>query len=119
MQEVLLDSVVQLSARPAAGIDGGPSLNRASNENSQNKLLQTAELDLPTAGEWTLDVGVSRNSEIANLSLPLQVVKSENGLADFWPYFVFPGFGMLLFASYIWRHSQQPAASVVEQHVSP
>jgi hypothetical protein len=118
-QEVLLDSAVQLSVRPADGMDGGPSLNRASNGNSQNKLLQTAELDLPTAGAWTLDVEVSRNSEIANLSLPLQVVKRESGLADLWPYFLFPAFGMLLFASYIWRHSHQPAASAVEQHVSP
>ena len=117
-QEVLLDSAVQLSARPSDAMDGGASLNAASNRNSQNKLLQTAELDLPTAGEWILDVGVSRNSEIANLSLPLHVVKRESGLTDFWPYFLFPAFGMVLFASYIWKHSHQPAASPVEQHMS-
>jgi cytochrome c oxidase assembly factor CtaG len=116
-QEVLLNSVVDLSMRTARQ-DGSSSPVRATHEDSENKLLQTAEINLPTPGDWTLNVAVSRISESADLSLPLRVVKREGGLADFWPYFLFPGFGMILFATYVRRH-HEPTPSQLEQRVSP
>ncbi len=115
-QEVLLDSTVELSARPTAAKVTTPSV-RATNHDSENKLLQTAELDLPAAGDWVLNVAVSHNSESSNLSLPLRVVKPEGGLADFWPYFVFPGFGLILLGTYVRRH-RAPTVAQAEQRVS-
>jgi hypothetical protein len=90
---------------------------RATSENSENKLLQAAELDLPAAGDWTVNIALSRNAESADLSLPLRVVKRESGLGDLWPYFLFPGFGMILFGAYVRRH-HEPTASPLEQPVS-
>jgi hypothetical protein len=116
-QEVLLDSTVDLSARPAVAVRAPTSPVRATSENSENKLLQAAELDLPAAGDWTVNIALSRNAESADLSLPLRVVKRESGLGDLWPYFLFPGFGMILFGAYVRRH-HEPTASPLEQHVS-
>jgi len=116
-QEVLLDSTVDLSARPTAAVGAPPPSVRATHEDSENKLLQTAELDLPKAGDWTVNIALSRNAESADLSLPLRVVKRESGLGDLWPYFLFPGFGMTLFGAYVRRH-HEPTGSPMEQHVS-
>ena len=116
-EEVLLDSAVDLSARPIDAAENSTSSAHATQEESENKLLQTAELDLPSAGDWTVQVALSRNSESVHLSLPLRVVRRENAIADLWPYFLFPGFGMILFGVYVRRH-HQPTVSPLEQHVS-
>jgi cytochrome c oxidase assembly factor CtaG len=116
-EEVLLDWAVQLSAQPAATAGGKASLVRSTDQEPENKLLQTAELDLPTAGDWTVYVALNRHSESVNLSLPLRVVKRGSGIADVWPYFLFPGFGMVLFGTYVGRH-YETTASPLEQHVS-
>jgi cytochrome c oxidase assembly factor CtaG len=117
MQEVLLDSAIDVSARPIGSVGDPVAPVRASNKDSENKFLQTAELDLPASGDWTLDIALSRNSETADLSLPIRVVKRESGLADLWPHFLFPALGLILFGTYIRRH-HEPAASPLEQHVS-
>ena len=115
--EVLLDTAVKLRARPlSAQNSSGPAV-RATNEASENKLLQTAELNLPAAGEWLLNIDVTRNSESAALSLPIRVAKPDSGLADLWAYCMFPAFGMILFGTYIWRH-RQPTVAPTEQRVS-
>ncbi len=116
-EDVLLDSTVDVSARTDSPAGGPSSPTRANREDSENKLLQTAELDLPAPGDWTVNIALRRDSESANLSLPLRVVKRETGLADLWLYFLFPGFGMILFGTYIWRH-HEPTASPLEQHAS-
>jgi cytochrome c oxidase assembly factor CtaG len=116
-QEVLLDTAVNLSVAPTAAANEAPSAALATYAASENKLLQTAELDLPSTGDWILDVALSRNFERANISLPLRVVKRESGLGDLWPHFLFPAFGMILFGAYIWRH-HEATASALEQHVS-
>jgi cytochrome c oxidase assembly factor CtaG len=114
-EEVLLDSAVDVSEQGTNSAGSQPSPVRATNEDSENKLLQTAELDLP-AGDWTVNIALSRNSESASLSLPLRVVKREAGIANLWPYFLFPAFGMILFGAYFRRH-HEPTASPLEQHV--
>ena len=68
-QEVLLDSTVDLTAHPSADPQGQPSTARASYEDSDNKLLQTAELDLPAAGDWTMAVAVHRDSQVRRILL--------------------------------------------------
>jgi putative membrane protein len=101
-QEVLLDWTMELSARPVS--DRSVSDVRATQEDSANKLLQTAELDLPSAGDWTINIAVTRDSTSTNVWLPLQVVKRESRLYDLWPYLLFPGLGVILFGTYVRRH---------------
>ena len=104
--EILLDSAIELTAHPAADVGpSGPAVH-ASSEDSENKLLQTAEFDLPAPGDWMVNISLSRNSERAEVSLPLRVVKRESGLGDMWPYFIFPAFGMILFGVYVRRHRE-------------
>ncbi len=113
-EDILLDSAIDLSARPGANVAAPVRPVRASSEDSENKFLKTAELNLPTAGDWTLNIAISRNSDRADLSLPLRVAKRESDLGDMWPYFLFPSFGMILFGTYARRH-RQPAPSPLEQ----
>jgi len=101
-QEVLLDWAMQLSARSVS--DRSVFEVRATQENSDNKLLKTAELDLPSAGDWTINIAVTRNSTSTNVWLPLRVAKRESRLYDLWPYLLFPGLGVILFGTYGWRH---------------
>jgi cytochrome c oxidase assembly factor CtaG len=103
-REALLDWTMELSARPANSENGSVSSVRATHEDSRNKLLRTAEMDLPFAGDWTLNITLRRNSKSAGFWLPLRVEKRESRLYDFWPYLVFPGFGMLLWGTYQWMH---------------
>jgi len=102
-REALLDWTMELSARLVNSEGGSMSEVRAIHKESRNKLLQTAELDLPTSGDWMLNVALKRNSENAGFCLPFRVGKRQRR-HDLWPYLVFPGFGMLLFGSYLWRH---------------
>ena len=77
--EVLLDTTVDLTVHPSADTHGPSSTARAKAEDSPNKLLQTAELNLPAEGDWTLNVALRRNAQAAEFGLPLHVVKEETG----------------------------------------
>src|SRR5208337_3637089 len=87
-REVLFDTTVQLTARPAGDAQGTVSTAHASYASSEDKLLQTAELDLPAAAEWKLNIALRRKSDIANFSLPLRVVKAEPQFDFPWGYFL-------------------------------
>ncbi len=102
--EVLLDGTVELRAHPAADPQPSSTSAQASYPDSQNKLLQSAELNLSTAGNWTVEVMVRRNSQAAEFSLPLQVVKGDAGGVVLWPYVMFLALAALLLLTYIRRH---------------
>ena len=95
-REVLLDTTVDLTARPAGDAQGPASTARASHEDSENKLLQSAELDLPTAAEWKLNLILRRNSDTADFSLILRVVKAETQFAFPWSYLFILAVALLL-----------------------
>lgn len=103
-QEVLLDTTVDLKAHPAADLKVPSSTARASYKDSQNKLLQTAELDLPVAGNWVLNLVLRRDSQVAEFSLPLHVVKHEAGIELPWSDAAFVVFTAGLFFSHLRRH---------------
>jgi cytochrome c oxidase assembly factor CtaG len=103
-QETLLDTKVDLTAHLAADAQAPPPTAQASYEGSENKLLQTADLDLPTEGDWTLHITVQRGAETDEFLLPLRVDKPEAASATWWPYLVILVFASLLVAAYVWRH---------------
>jgi len=110
--EVLLDSTVELAARPAGDAQGTASTARASYEDSENKLLQTAELDLPTAAEWKLNIAIRQNADVADFSLPLRVVKAEPHLQ--WAYLFLLAVALLLVLVYTLRHRPRTAHAVAQ-----
>jgi cytochrome c oxidase assembly factor CtaG len=85
--DVLLDTVVDLTAKPAADVQRRPSSMRASYDDSENKLLQTGKLDLQATGDWVVKVALRRNSVGASFSLPLlHVVKADTSFDVPWGY---------------------------------
>ncbi len=115
-RETLLDATVDLSAQPAGDSRGALSV-RASTSGSDNKLMQAGELNLPTAGDWTLRIAVRRNSASVDVSLPLRVVKPANSIAIPWSYVILLAFSVILLFTYIRRHRMEKTVRV-EQPVS-
>jgi cytochrome c oxidase assembly factor CtaG len=112
-RDVLLDAKVELRSHPAAGLSAPAATAQASRAGSENKLLQTAELNLPAAGDWTLSVVVRRNSQTAEFSLPLHVTKPEAATGFPWPYAVLLIFTAVLLLAYVRRHrTPRPCASL-------
>jgi cytochrome c oxidase assembly factor CtaG len=103
-REVVLDASVQLNADPVAGLPAPSATMQASHGESENKLLQSAELNLPAAGDWLLNISVQRNAETAQFSLPLHVVKEETAVAFPWVYAAFLTFAAILLLAYLRRH---------------
>jgi len=103
-QEVVLDATVDLTAQLDAGVQVSSSTAHASHEDSQNKLLQTAELKLPTDGDWTLNFSMRRRSEVADFSMPLHVVKADTDFEIPGPYIAIGVFSALLTVVYLRRH---------------
>ena len=102
-QNVLLDATVDLTTRPTRSQEPSSTV-RASNADSPNKLLQTASIVLPATGDWTLDMVVQRNSEIANLSLPLQVVRAQRDAEAPWSYLFVLASASILVLVFTLRH---------------
>ncbi len=108
-QETLLDATVDLTAQPADGSRPEPAA-RATAEDSENKLLQSAELNLPAEGDWTIGLSVQRNAEHADFFLPVQVVKLESETAYRWTYLILLVFAGVLLFTYVWRHRASGAS---------
>jgi Cytochrome c oxidase caa3 assembly factor (Caa3_CtaG) len=103
-REVLLDTMVDLTAR-ASDSRATSSTISATREDTQNKLLQSAELNLSTVGNWSLDISVRRASQRAELSLPLVVVASHADAGNRWPYFGILVFFAILLVAYLRRNA--------------
>lgn len=102
--QVIQDAGVTLQAKRDS-TSQSTEVARASADDAENKLLQNADLDLPVAGDWMLGIHVSHNDAVADIQLPLRVVKPESGITIHWPYVVFGLFAALLLLTYRRRHS--------------
>jgi len=71
--EAILDSDVELTVGPPSGSDGGRESVQATREQSQNKLLYAASLDLPNAPAPMLRVAVRRGGEEGQVACPVRV----------------------------------------------
>ena len=115
-QEVLQDATVNFRARQeATGRETNPV--RAGTEDSENKLLQSADLELPGAGDWSLLINVQRASEAAEFAVPLKVLKPETGFAVPWPYVVLLIFSAVFSFSYLRRHRASTTARNADSRV--
>src|SRR5208283_1190950 len=116
-QDTVLDATVDLTIHPSADSSVPSSPVRATHEQSENKLLQTAEVNLPAGGEWTLNTSVQRNAEHAEFSLPLRAVKGETTTGFHWSYLVLLIFAALLAFVYL-RRRHAPKIPDLERPVS-
>ncbi len=103
-RELLLDTTVDVTAHASGEPQPAAAAARASHEDSENKLMQTAMLDFPAAGDWILNVAVRQNLNVADLSLPLHVVKPETELEFPWSYLLVLAIALLLVLAFALRH---------------
>ena len=101
-QQSLLDSKVEILAQQKNAVR--PTEAVQTTTDSENKLLQTASLDLPAAGEWIVSIAVARGAQHVELSLPVSVAKSESGFSIPWSYVVLLVISVVLLCTYIRRH---------------
>ena len=109
-QEVLLDSAVTLRAEQ----NGNPVAIEPvrATMSPENRLLQTASLDFPTAGNYTMEVNLQQGGTQASFSLPLQVGKADAGFSLPWPYGVLMALSAVLLFAYVRRRLTAPVDGI-------
>jgi len=95
---IMLDADVDLRLQAERG--GRTLKAQATRKQATNKLLQSAVIDLPTAGHWELTVSVRRGSEQAAFKTQLQVEPPLARFASVWPLVALPPLAALLFAGH-------------------
>ena len=95
----LLDAQVEVSASQQA-IVSATADQHATEADSDNKLLHSAAIELPAAGEWLVHVDAQHDGQTASLTFPTEAVVHTPGADDWWPYVVFPTLGLLLLVTY-------------------
>ncbi len=118
--EVVLDADVSLTLQPpnhgtikqsdplcslpsASAAFGLPDMQhplsvRATREQASNKLLYAAPVELDAAGDWKLNVFVSREADTASFDCLLPVTLASGGLKGLWPYLALPPIAITAFA---------------------
>jgi hypothetical protein len=76
-QEIQLDATIDLTAVADAGTPRSFSTVGAVRKKSENKLMETAELNLPNEGNWRIRVAVKRDARVADFVLPLRVARQQ------------------------------------------
>jgi len=97
------DAEVRLTAH--TGDARAPSSIATLHQDAQNKLLQSAVVDMPTSGVWLLDIFVRRGRENADMSMSLNVVNPEGRRENRWPYGVVVAFFAILVLIHRLRHA--------------
>src|SRR5215469_964075 len=105
-EEVQRDATIDLTAVADAGTPLSCSTVRAVRRKSENKLLQTAELNLPDEGNWKIHVTVKRDAQVADFGLLLRVARQQTVPEHLylWRYIALLVFGVLLLGVYVRRH---------------
>ncbi len=90
----VLDANIDLVVQSAAG---APTVVRATTEQSTNKLLEAATVDLPTAGSSGLRVSVRRGSDEGTVTTTLDIASPAAESSFGWGYLVALAIGAGLF----------------------
>ena len=101
-QEVLRDAIVEIRARQI-GSERDTKPVRAGTEGSENKLLQSADLEIPAVGDWSLLMSVHEGLQSAEFAMPMKVVPPDHGFTLRWPYIVLLAFAAVLWLAYVRR----------------
>lgn len=115
--DALPGATVQLRVNQHNGDDRMDPVH-ASAQSSENKLLKSATVEFPAAGEWILAIAVRHGSDAAEFTLPLQVAQPEGGSEIPWPYLFALVLAAILAFAYIRRH-RRPEALPAEVLMRP
>lgn len=107
-QDVQLAATIDLTVVADADTSRPACTARAVPAKTENKLLQTAEVNLATEGYCRMYLSVKRNSQAAEFVLPLHVVRRPTaaGRLYLWPYIALTTFGAILLVVYVQRHGE-------------
>src|SRR5713101_303605 len=83
--KIILDAAVDFDAKPTVGTVA-VTRARAERQQSTNKLLEAATLNLASPGPWELDVSILRGSDEGSLSKQLNVEPSNTQNTAVWLY---------------------------------
>lgn len=77
--------------------DGSAVVSPALREQSQNRLLYAATMDVPESGSWHVLVTVSRGENTATVSSLIEVAEPWPPLVAYWRFLVIPPVAVALF----------------------
>lgn len=100
--DVLQEATVDLYAEQKGGARKTLAVRAVTD--AENKLLQSADVELPSEGEWSVVIRVRSGSDAAEVSVPVQIVRAEAGFSLPWTYILLLAFAAILLISYVWRH---------------
>ena len=95
-QRPVLDASVSIVLR--SQVDHTVVRAAATRAQATNKLLYAADVDLPVAGDWDLEVTVERGPTSAHVETELSAGAPVPRLLALWPYVTFPAVVIALFA---------------------
>ncbi|MFN8641266.1 MAG: hypothetical protein U0802_06260 [Candidatus Binatia bacterium] len=98
---VVDDATVIVTLRDAAGTRA-PIVAAATRAQATNKLLYAAQLGLPAAGAWRIEVAVARGDAHAALAFAVDADPPLPPWRAFWPYLALPFAGIALYALHQW-----------------
>lgn len=79
----------------------------ATRANATNKVLFAAQLNIPSAGEWRLEVQVTAKEQAADVSGNINVLTAEPPAMAHWPYFALVPAAVLAYALNRWLKSKR------------
>ncbi len=85
-------------AECAVGADDQPRAIPATRKQATNKLLYAAQVNVPAAGEWQLQVRVRQGAKRAELNYPLIIAAGQRSMAAVGPFVAAPVVMIGLFA---------------------
>jgi cytochrome c oxidase assembly factor CtaG len=116
-QEVLPQAGVEFHVEESGGSPKSGRVHARANE-SENKLLQSAAIDLPT-GHSVLAISVQHGAYAAGFSLPVEVSTPETRFIVPWAFVCLFSTALLLAVVYISRHRRAgPARHISEEKLS-
>ena len=116
--DLLQDATIDVFAEQRAQARRTASV-RASSEDSENKLLQSAAMNIPAEGDWTVHLAVRKGGSQAGLSLPLRVITPEGGFSLPWPYLVLITLAAVLGFAFASRQRKQVRVRISRHQTGP
>ena len=89
---------------------------RATQDAASNKLAKAAVVDLPAAGQWTLNISVRVNGDAATVTCLLPVAPASSRMSLAWPWLLVPPVVVALFALHQRLKRQRGMGALARSH---
>lgn len=85
-------------------------LVEATREAATNQLLYSAKLELPEAGQWSVETSVMIKGQVSRATFDFDAAAPLPPILDMWAWFLLPAMALLLMAMNQWLQRRQPKA---------